>query len=64
VQRIEPGNPDRSGLMQRVASRYAALQMPPLGTELVDQEAVSLLYRWIAEMDKPHREAHWEEEGR
>jgi hypothetical protein len=27
------------------------LQMPPLGTELVDQDAVALLERWIAEMD-------------
>jgi hypothetical protein len=61
--RIEPGHPDRSALMQRVASRYAALQMPPLGTELVDAEAVSLLYRWIAEMDKPHQEANLEKEG-
>jgi hypothetical protein len=62
VLRIEPGNPDRSALMQRVASRYEALQMPPLGTELVDQEAVSLLYRWIAEMDQPEQRGHWEEE--
>jgi hypothetical protein len=50
--------------MQRVASRYAALQMPPLGTELVDAEAVSLLSRWIAEMDKRHQEAKLEKEGK
>jgi hypothetical protein len=30
-------------------SREAVLQMPPLGTELVDDEAVALLRRWIAE---------------
>jgi hypothetical protein len=35
--------------MQRVSSRAAALQMPPLGTELVDDEAVALLQRWISE---------------
>jgi hypothetical protein len=64
VMRIEPGDPDRSALMQRVASRYAALQMPPLGTELVDAEAVSLLSRWIAEMDKRHQEAKLEKEGK
>jgi hypothetical protein len=64
VLRIEPGHPDRSALMQRVASRYAALQMPPLGTELVDAEAVSLLHRWIAEMDNPRREANLEKEGK
>jgi len=49
VLRVAPGHPDRSGLMQRVASRYPALQMPPIGTELVDEEAVALLRRWIAE---------------
>jgi len=62
VLRIEPGHPDRSALMQRVTSRYEALQMPPLGTELVDQEAVSVLYRWIAEMDQPDQKGHREEE--
>ena len=36
VLRIEPGHPERSGLVQRMGSRTAALQMPPLGTELVD----------------------------
>jgi hypothetical protein len=49
--RVAAGEPDRSALMQRVASRYPALQMPPLGTELVDDEAVTLLRRWIAEVD-------------
>jgi hypothetical protein len=51
TRRIEPGRPERSAVVERVASRYAALQMPPLGTELVDGEAVALLGRWIAEMD-------------
>jgi hypothetical protein len=37
--------------MQRAGSRYPALQMPPLGTELVDEEALALLRRWIAEAD-------------
>ena len=45
--RIEPQHPDRSALMQRVASRSPALQMPPLGTELADRQAVDLLRRWI-----------------
>ncbi len=47
--RIAPQHPDRSALMQRVASRYPPLQMPPLGTVLIDREAVELLQRWIAE---------------
>ena len=51
--RIDPGYPERSGLFERMASRYAALQMPPLGTELVDQQAVALVARWIATLDHP-----------
>jgi hypothetical protein len=56
VLRIEPRQPERSGLLQRVASRYPALQMPPLGTDLVDREAVEAIRRWIAETDPFHRE--------
>lgn len=50
VFRIVPGEPDRSGLLHRMASRHAALQMPPLGTQLVDDEAVTLLRRWISDL--------------
>ena len=52
VLRIDPGHPEQSSIVQRVASRYPALQMPPLGTELADSEAVSLLRRWVAEMEE------------
>jgi hypothetical protein len=62
--RIEPQHPDRSGLMQRVASRSPALQMPPLGTELIDHEAVSLLYQWIAEMNDLHKQASLKRKGK
>ncbi|MET0529479.1 MAG: hypothetical protein ABW003_14295 [Microvirga sp.] len=48
--RIDALHPERSGLVQRIASRYPALQMPPLGTELVDSEAVALLSQWISQM--------------
>ncbi|WP_052002832.1 hypothetical protein [Microvirga sp. BSC39] len=57
VLRVEPGYPDRSGVMQRISSRYPALQMPPLGTELIDDEAVRLLNRWIAEKGASIRQA-------
>jgi hypothetical protein len=50
--------------MQRVASRYPALQMPPLGTEVVDSEAAELLRRWIVETDVFRKEARLEEKGR
>jgi hypothetical protein len=64
VLRVEPGHPDRSGLMQRVSSRSSALQMPPLGTELIDDEAVRLLYRWIEEKGASIQQAHANAEGR
>ncbi len=55
VNRIEPGHPERSGLVQRAGSRSPALQMPPLGTELVDREAMTLLENWIASRrEEPH----------
>ena len=50
--RVAPGDPGRSGLLERVGSRYPALQMPPLGTVLIDEQAVSLLRRWISELEK------------
>jgi mono/diheme cytochrome c family protein len=46
--RVAPGDPERSGLLQRMGSRIAALQMPPLGTELADPQAIELVRRWIA----------------
>jgi hypothetical protein len=53
VLRVEPQHPERSLLIQRISSRYAALQMPPLGTVIVDEEAIALVYRWIAESAAP-----------
>jgi hypothetical protein len=50
--------------MQRVASRAPALQTPPLGTELVDKDAVAVLQRWIEELEKSQKVAHQEESGR
>jgi hypothetical protein len=51
--RIEPQHPERSLLMQRMGSRYALLQMPPLATVILDDEAVTLVSRWIAESGAP-----------
>lgn len=47
---LHAGRPDDSLLVQLVRRRDANLQMPPLGTELVDDAAVALLRRWIDEM--------------
>jgi hypothetical protein len=49
--RVAPRSEARSALLQRIASRTAAQQMPPLGTELVDHDAVALIRRWIAATD-------------
>jgi hypothetical protein len=51
--RIDPRHPDRSALMQRIGSRYPPLQMPPLGTALVDQDSVALIRSWIADTLRP-----------
>src|SRR5574338_466074 len=46
--RIVPGDPDRSVLVGRISSRQPFTQMPPLGTRLVDGDAVRLIRDWIA----------------
>jgi hypothetical protein len=44
---INPGHPESSALVRRVKSRRPSSQMPPLGTVLVDRQAVDLLTSWI-----------------
>ena len=46
---VAPGNPADSVLIARVRSRDPQTQMPPLGTQLRDAEAIALLERWISE---------------
>jgi hypothetical protein len=46
---IAPGRPEASVLIARVRSRNPQTQMPPLGTQVPDNEALALLERWIAE---------------
>lgn len=52
--RVRPGDPDHSTLLHRMASRRPASQMPPLGSALVDQEAVARLRPWIAQLAPSH----------
>jgi len=47
--RMVAGQPDRSVLALRMASRNPVAAMPPLGSRIVDDEAVALIRRWIAE---------------
>jgi hypothetical protein len=44
---VAPGMPDASLLAQRMRSRAPTLQMPPLGTQRPDAEALALVERWI-----------------
>lgn len=48
--RIMPGDPTGSVLWARVRSRDPVAQMPPMGTKIVDEQAVELLARWIEEL--------------
>lgn len=45
--RVSPGDPDRSAIIERMASRRPSVQMPPLATEAVDEHGVDLIRRWI-----------------
>jgi hypothetical protein len=47
--RIAPGRPGESLVVSRAASRDPFVQMPPLGTHLVDEEAVALLSAFVRE---------------
>jgi cytochrome c553 len=44
---INPGHAESSALVRRVKSRRPSSQMPPLGTVLVDRQAVDLLTSWV-----------------
>jgi mono/diheme cytochrome c family protein len=50
---IAPGSPDDSALAVRMASRSAVSQMPPLGSQLVDEEALHLIREWIEQDLRP-----------
>jgi hypothetical protein len=47
-RRVAPSKPELSAIVARMHSRRPSTQMPPLGTSVVDVEAVALLSRWIA----------------
>jgi hypothetical protein len=51
--RIRPGRPEASVLFARMASRDPLAQMPPLGTRVVDEEALALVAAWIRELPAP-----------
>jgi hypothetical protein len=46
-QLVAPGAAHASVLALRMRSRDARVQMPPLGSEIPDSEALALIERWI-----------------
>jgi hypothetical protein len=53
ADRIEPGHLDASVIAMRMGSRDPLQQMPPLGTQSVDTEALGLIARWIETLPGP-----------
>ena len=52
-QIVVPGASHASVLPQRMRSRDPRVQMPPLGTEIPDSEALALIERWINNLQPP-----------
>jgi hypothetical protein len=46
-RRIVAGDPDASYIVARMSARGTGLQMPPLGTEVVDTQGLAAVRRWI-----------------
>jgi hypothetical protein len=53
---VAPGRPDDSLVLLRMAETDPRARMPPIGTRVVDAEAVALVKRWIAELQPSHKE--------
>ena len=53
---VEPGRPEASVLMARMRSRNPQTQMPPLGTQETDNEALALIERWIRTQPQTRKE--------
>jgi hypothetical protein len=51
--RIAPGRPEASTLIHRISTRHPSAQMPPLGTHVVDEQAVALVRSWVAQLGLP-----------
>jgi hypothetical protein len=55
--RVEPGDPSGSVLLVRMRSRSPIEQMPPLGSQLVDEEAARLIATWIDQLARQRGES-------
>lgn len=54
ARRVVAGDPEHSVLLARMRSRDPSTQMPPIGTHVVDTEAITLIAAWIHELDWGH----------
>ena len=50
---MRPGVPEHSAILYRMRSRRPSSQMPPLGTVVSDQAALSLMTQWVSAMPAP-----------
>ncbi len=48
TDRVVPGDPGRSGLLERMKIRGSKDQMPSLATEVIDPSGIEVVTRWIA----------------
>ena len=46
--RVSAGHPELSAIYVRMRSRFAATEMPPLGSKLVDPEGTRIVAQWIS----------------
>jgi hypothetical protein len=55
THRIEAGDPGRSAVYFRMASRNPSRQMPPLGTKVADEQGLGRIRAWILELGPAER---------
>lgn len=48
--RLHPRKPEHSAVLQRMSTRNPIQQMPPLGTNVVDEEAIRVIQAWLEEL--------------
>lgn len=52
--RLAPGDAEHSLLVRRMSARKSLAQMPPIGTDVVDAEALRLVADWIDQLAVTH----------
>lgn len=52
--RLAPGDAEHSLLVRRMSARRSLTQMPPIGTDVVDAEALRLVADWIDQLAVTH----------